>query len=120
MGIVLRAVLSGWTGVCFRPLTGMVSSTTLQARASSCFRPLTGIVLYDYQIKGFFKEFSPPYGDGIKWAMQNQTYSVFSPPYGDGISEKVTNVLTLAVFAPLRGWYTKYITKHRKTEEPDG
>lgn len=100
MGIVLRAVLSGWTGVCFRPLTG--------------------IVLYDYQIKGFFKEFSPPYGDGIKWAMQNQTYSVFSPPYGDGISEKVTNVLTLAVFAPLRGWYTKYITKHRKTEEPDG
>lgn len=85
MGIVLRAVLSGWTGVCFRPLTG--------------------IVLYDYQIKGFFKEFSPPYGDGIKWAMQNQTYSVFSPPYGDGISEKVTNVLTLAVFAPLRGLY---------------
>ena len=85
MGIVLRAVLSGWTGVCFRPLTGMVSSTTLQARASSCFRPLTGIVLYDYQIKGFFKE--------------------FSPPYGDGISEKVTNVLTLAVFAPLRGLY---------------
>ena len=120
MGIVLRAVLSGWTGVCFRPLTGMVSSTTLQARASSCFRPLTGIVLYDYQIKGFFKEFSPPYGDGIKWAMQNQTYSVFSPPYGDGISEKVTNVLTLAVFAPLRGLYPKYITKHRKTEEPDG
>lgn len=83
----------------------MVSSTTLQARASSCFRPLTGIVLYDYQIKGFFKEVSPPYGDGIKWAMQNQTYSVFSPPYGDGISEKVTNVLTLAVFAPLRGLY---------------
>ena len=82
--------------------------------------PLTGIVLYDYQIKGFFKEFSPPYGDGIKWAMQNQTYSVFSPPYGDGISEKVTNVLTLAVFAPLRGLYPKYITKHRKTEEPDG
>lgn len=37
--------------------------------------------------------------------MQNQTYSVFSPPYGDGISEKVTNVLTLAVFAPLRGLY---------------
>lgn len=28
------------------------------------FRPLTGMVLYDYQIKGFFKEFSPPYGDG--------------------------------------------------------
>ena len=24
------------------------------------------------------------------------------------------------VFAPLRGWYPKYITKHRKTEEPDG
>ena len=24
------------------------------------------------------------------------------------------------VFAPLRGLYPKYITKHRKTEEPDG
>lgn len=24
------------------------------------------------------------------------------------------------VFAPLRGVYPKYITKHRKTEEPDG
>ena len=24
------------------------------------------------------------------------------------------------VFAPLRGSYPKYITKHRKTEEPDG
>ena len=61
-------------------------------------------IKYDFASKSKFL-FSPPYGDGIKWAMQNQTYSVFSPPYGDGISEKVTNVLTLAVFAPLRGLY---------------
>lgn len=28
--------------------------------------------------------------------------------------------LRKGVFAPLRGLYPKYITKHRKTEEPDG
>ena len=42
------------------------------------------MVLYDYQIKGFFKEFSSPYGDGT---FAKGLYSVtdrFSPPYGDG------------------------------------
>ena len=44
---------------------------------------------------------------------------VFAPLrglYGD----EVLYVCFHHVFAPLRGGYTKYITKHRKTEEPDG
>ena len=48
------------------------------------FRPLTGMVLYDYQIKGFFKEFSSPYGDGIYTPKVRDDIFVFSPPYGDG------------------------------------
>lgn len=48
------------------------------------FRPLTGMVLYDYQIKGFFKEFSPPYGDGTMRINGISVDVEFSPPYGDG------------------------------------
>lgn len=33
---------------------------------------------------------------------------------------RIFNIIYRAVFAPLRGLYPKYITKHRKTEEPDG
>ena len=29
-------------------------------------------------------------------------------------------MMAMLVIAPLRGVYPKYITKHRKTEEPDG
>ena len=43
----------------------------------------------------------------------------FSPPYGDGIDFFLA-WLWIASFRPLTGMYTKYITKHRKTEEPDG
>ncbi len=47
-----------------------------------------------------FAEFSPPYGDctGKEDFMKHMI--LFSPPYGDGTLQ--------------------YITKHRKTEEPDG
>lgn len=48
------------------------------------FRPLTGMVLYDYQIKGFFKEFSPPYGDSTEIIAMMQGAPEFLPPYGDG------------------------------------
>ena len=45
------------------------------------------MVLYDYQIKGFFKEFSPPYGDGTYPVMDDAYIDLFSPPYGDGTKE---------------------------------
>lgn len=58
------------------------------------FRPLTGMVLYDYQIKGFFKEFSPPYGDSTDITANNILFCKFSPPYGDGTPLKsITNLL---------------------------
>ena len=44
---------------------------------------------------------------------------VFAPLRGlyyTNTSQAIVSV----VFAPLRGLYPKYITKHRKTEEPDG
>ena len=50
------------------------------------FRPLTGIVLYDYQIKGFFKAFSPPCGDCTFFNLPESDKRKLSPPYGDGIS----------------------------------
>ena len=69
----------------FRPLAGIVRLLPLQRMGVDCFRPLTGMVLYDYQIKGFFKEFSPPYGDGTMKKMSVFDLYMFSPPYGDGI-----------------------------------
>lgn len=51
------------------------------------FCPLTGMVLYDYQIKGFFKEFSPPYGDGTFEGSDGTKTVTFSPPYGDATKE---------------------------------
>lgn len=44
----------------------------------------------------------------------------FSPPYGDGTSHTSDSCWPSTVFAPLRGWYPKYITEYRKMEEPDG
>ena len=88
-----------------RPLAGIVPQCLPSLARSSSSRPLTGIVLYDYQIKGFFKDsfsppygdgtgewtdvdsatwFSPPYGDGTKKPMVRKVWSQFSPPYGDG------------------------------------
>lgn len=55
-----------------RPLAGIVPQCLPSLARSSSSRPLTGIVLYDYQIKGFFKDsFSPPYGDGTIQAKPN-------------------------------------------------
>ena len=54
------------------------------------FCPLTGMVLYDYQIKGFFKEFSPPYGDDTSERHKLMQRVLFSPPYGDGTEIVVT------------------------------
>mgnify|MGYP003296672412 CR=1 FL=1 len=48
----------------FSPPYGDSTKEDKMKSAKLRFRPLTGMVLYDYQIKGFFKEFSPPYGDG--------------------------------------------------------
>lgn len=50
------------------------------------FRPLTGMVLYDYQIKDFFKEFSPPYGDGTAKSANITNPMEFSSPCGDGMT----------------------------------
>lgn len=63
------------------------------------------MVLYDYQIKGFFKEFSPPYGDGTESGKPTAYKKMFSPPYGDGTRHKHTAMEVQDVFAPLRGWY---------------
>ena len=41
---------------------------------------------------------------------------MFSPPYGDGTNSNRVE-FRISVFAPLRGWYTKYITEDRKMEE---
>ena len=67
----------------FRPLTGMVPTCVVPSAIRISFRPLTGMVLYDYQIKGFFKEFSPPYGDSTDITANNILFCKFSPPYGD-------------------------------------
>ena len=84
--------------------------------------------------------FSPPCGDCTHTENGVIVAEKFSPPYGDGIyNERVRNLYCLffvplrglyvqglyparhpQVFAPLRGLYPKYITKHRKTEGPDG
>lgn len=70
----------------------------------------------------------------------DKAYPVFSPPCGDCTQAHRREVMDFLFFAPLRGWYNsigynkstpnviaplrglypKYITKHRKTEEPDG
>ena len=42
---------------------------------------------------------------------------MFSPPYGDGTGSLQCSIRKEKVFAPLRGWYTKYITEDRKMEE---
>lgn len=96
-----------------RPLAGIVPQCLPSLARSSSSRPLTGIVLYDYQIKGFFKDsfsppygdgtgewtdvdsatwFSPPYGDGTKKPMVRKVWSQFSPPYGDGTIQAKPNV----------------------------
>ena len=54
--------------------------------------------------------------DFYYWGVVN----LFSSPYGDCTICFIILAQTTKVFAPLRGWYTKYITKHRKTEEPGG
>ena len=41
----------------------------------------------------------------------------FRPLNGDGTAFCVFANITEPVFAPLRGWYTKYITEYRKMEE---
>ena len=43
----------------------------------------------------------------------------FSSPYGDGIDAIKADIIAMMFSPPLRGLYTKYITKHRKTEEPE-
>lgn len=62
---------------------------------------------------------SPPYGDCTYLGEYASEQISFSPPYGDGTNAK-NRTQKRGVFAPLRGLYPKYITKHRKTEEPDG
>lgn len=58
--------------------------------------------------------FSPPYGDGTMSNVTSMFSAEFSPPYGDDTN---TQPDVKKVFAPLRGWYTKYITEYRKMEE---
>ena len=67
----------------FAPLRGWYQGNNREPDGMASFRPLTGMVLYDYQIKGFFKEFSPPYGDSTDITANNILFCKFSPPYGD-------------------------------------
>lgn len=64
------------------------------------FAPLTGMVLYDYQIKGFFKEFSSPYGDGIYTPKVRDDIFVFSPPYGDSTDFDKYGIVELTFSPP--------------------
>lgn len=69
-GMVQNILYRVYMALCFRPLTGIVQHEKNWLHVWINFRPLTGMVLYDYQIKGFFKEFSPPYGDGTEMESQ--------------------------------------------------
>ena len=106
-GMVSTATLFLLLLLSFRPLAGIVRLLPLQRMGVDCFRPLTGMVLYDYQIKGFFKEFSPPYGDGTMKKMSVFDLYMFSPPYGDCTGLRVDGNNGWFVFAPLRGWYSQ-------------
>ena len=125
---------------CFRPLTGMVQRRSASRCATTGFRPLTGIVptfiswwkslvrfrpltgMVSIECKGFsFGEvFSPPCGDGIYNERVRNLYCLFFAPLRGLYRRHRRGGAAGAAFAPLRGLYPKYITKHRKTEEPDG
>lgn len=64
------------------------------------YRPLTGIVRMQKRLRSLRSCYRPPYGDCTYRHRPHSRGTWLSPP--------------------LRGLYTKYITKHRKTEEPDG
>lgn len=67
-----------------------------------------------------YDRFSPPYGDCTMNNSKKRHDGGFSPPYRDCTGLRVDGNNGWFVFAPLRGLYPKYITKHRKTEETDG
>lgn len=67
--------------------------------------------------QGDLFSFSPPYGDGTYFVSRDWVAYKFSPPYGDGTGSLQCSIRKEKVFAPLRGWYTKYITEDRKMEE---
>lgn len=55
--------------------------------------------------------FSPPYGDGTATFDIETTNTEFSPPYGDG-TKSIRSIIKFAgVFAPLRGWYQKFLSE---------
>lgn len=101
----------------FSPPYGDGTSKRNEESCEIQFSPPYGDGTWTRSTRFSYYEFSPPYGDGT-YAFQGcliQTW--FSPPYGDGTSETICHVQDHSVFAPLRGWYTKYITEYRKTEE---
>ena len=122
----------------FRPLAGTVPNSWTTKWLSTCFRPLAGIVQDE---DGFEKEacvFAPLWGWYIERMVRMMAMLVFAPcgdctssslimdgillfssPYGI-VHPVHRSTPAQGVFAPLRGLYPKYITKHRKTEEPDG
>ena len=84
------------------------------------FRPLAGIVQKGGVTDGAYQYvFAPLRGSHYHMLSMPSANCVFAPLRGL-YSYADVQCAGPDVFAPLRGWYPKYITKHRKTEEPDG
>ena len=118
--MVLGGLLIASLYTSFRPLTGMVHRKDGTYDGNVSFRPLAGIVQKGGVTDGAYQYvFAPLRGSYYHMLSMPSANCVFAPLRGLYLffSDYGWNSV---VFVPLRGLYPKYITKHRKTEEPDG
>ena len=119
VGIVQKGgVTDGAYQYVFAPLRGSYYHMLSMPSANCVFAPLRGLYLFFSDYGWNSVVFVPLRGLYIQCIVVRLRKGVFAPlrglyRYFEDWAEM------LEVFAPLRGSYPKYITKHRKTEEPE-